>query len=215
MNIHSVPKSDMILDAALELFETRSYGATPVPMLADSAGVAAGTIYRYFPGKEGVVNALYQRWKSALATAILDGLDTDDAPSDAFDGIWRRLCGFVIENPTAFAFLETHHHQPYLSADSRRIGEDLDRSMSALVSSWQRTGVVRAGNPDLLVAQVYGGLVGVVRALRERSIALPADLADQTIEGAWGLLADTSPPSKPPASKPSASKPSASTRSTA
>ena len=83
----------------------RSYGATPVPMLADSAGVAAGTIYRYFPGKEGVVNALYQRWKSASATAILDGLDPDDAPSDAFDGIWRRLCGFVIENPTAFAFL--------------------------------------------------------------------------------------------------------------
>jgi AcrR family transcriptional regulator len=192
MNIHSLAKSDMILDAALDLFETRSYGATPVPMLADSAGVAAGTIYRYFPGKEGVVNALYQRWKTALATAILDGLDPDDAPSDAFDGIWRRLCGFVVENPTAFAFLETHHHQPYLSADSRHIGEDLDSSMSELVGRWQRAGVVRPGNPDLLVAQVYGGLVGVVRALRERSIELPADLADQTIGGAWSLLAKTS-----------------------
>jgi AcrR family transcriptional regulator len=169
-------------------------------MLAESAGVAAGTIYRYFPGKEGVVNALYQRWKAALAAAILDGLDPDDAPSDAFDAIWRRLCRFVIVNPTAFAFLETHHHQPYLSADSRRIGEDLDRSMSELVGSWQRAGVVRPGSPDLLVAQVYGGLVGVVRALRERSIELPADLADQTIDGAWSLLARTSPPSASPTS---------------
>lgn len=195
-----MPKSDMILDAALELFETRSYGATPVPMLADSAGVAAGTIYRYFPGKEGVVNALYQRWKSALAAAILDGLDADDAPHQAFDGIWRRLCSFVVENPTAFAFLETHHHQPYLSADSRRIGEDLDRSMSELVGHWQQSAVVRPGNPDLLVAQVYGGLVGVVRALRERSIELPADLADQTIDGAWNLLARTAPPETSPTS---------------
>ena len=81
--------------------------------------------------------------------------------------------------------------------------------MSELVGSWQHAGVARQGDPDLLVAQVYGGLVGVVRALRERSIELPADLADQTIDGAWGLLADTSPPSKP-----SASEPSTSTRST-
>jgi AcrR family transcriptional regulator len=77
MNEHSfrMTKADMILDSALDLLESRGFGATPVPLVAEQAGVATGTIYRYFPGKTGVVNARYRRWKSALASALLDGLD--------------------------------------------------------------------------------------------------------------------------------------------
>ena len=182
-------KTDAILDSALELFESRGFGATPVPMLAEQAGVATGTIYRYFPGKMGVVNALYQRWKTALATALLDGLDIDAPAAEAFEGIWRRLCRFVIDNQAGFAFLENHHHQPYLDDQSRHVAHQLDAAMWAVVAEWQRAGVVRSGDPALLVAQVYGGLAGVVRSLRDRGIDLPADLADQTLEGAWSLLA--------------------------
>jgi AcrR family transcriptional regulator len=187
-----MPKDTAILDAALDLFETLSYGSTPVPLVAERAGVGAGTIYRYFHGKEGVVNALYQRWKQALAAAVVDGLDRTQPAALIFEGIWRRLCGFATANPAAFAFLETHHHGPYLDAGSRGIATDLDRSMAGLLAEWQRAGSVRAGDPQLLVAQVYGGLVGVTRAYRDRGTELPPDLADQTIEGAWNLLASPS-----------------------
>jgi TetR/AcrR family transcriptional regulator, repressor of fatR-cypB operon len=186
-----MPKATAILDSALDLFESRGFGATPVPLLAEQAGVATGTIYRYFPGKMGVVNALYRRWKTALSDALLDGLDSDAAPAVAFEGIWRRLCRFVIDNQAGFAFLENHHHQPYLDAESRGVAHDLDTAMWALVADWQQAGAVRAGDPALLVAQVFGGLVGVVRSLRERHLPVHDDLADQTLEGAWNLLAIT------------------------
>lgn len=190
LNEHSFRmKSDAILDAALELFESRSYGATPVPLVARRASVGAGTIYRYFPGKAGVVNALYQRWKSALAAAIVDGTELAGPADVVFERIWRRLCAFAVTNPSAFAFLETHHHRPYLDATSRRISELLDGSMADLVAAWQVAGVVRIGDPALMVAQVYGGLVGVVRAHRDHDAPLPPDLADQTLDGAWNLLA--------------------------
>lgn len=186
-----MPKADDILNSALALFASRGFAATPVPLLAAHAGVATGTIYRYFPGKQGVVNALYRRWKTAMSTALVDGLDRDAPPQEAFAGIWRRLCRFVLENQAGFAFLETHHHQPYLDDDSRRVALALDTAMWALVARWQQAGAVRAGDPAILVAQVYGGLVGVVRSLRERDLPLPEDLAAQTIEGAWNLLAQT------------------------
>ncbi|MBI4883773.1 MAG: TetR/AcrR family transcriptional regulator [Actinobacteria bacterium] len=180
-------KATDILDAALELFEGGSYGSTPVPALAQRAGVGTGTIYRHFPGKEGVVNALYQRWKTALAARLLDELQPSD-PEATFREIWRRLCSFVIEQPAAFAFLESHHHQQYLDAESRRIGDELDTAMTELIAIWQRAGKVRSGPASLMVAQAYGGLVGVARAHRDRGLALPADLADQTATGAWNLL---------------------------
>lgn len=186
-----MPKASAILDSALDLFESRGFGATPVPLLAEQAGVATGTIYRYFPGKQGVVNALYRRWKTAMSAALLDGLDRDAPPAEVFEGIWRRLCRFVIDNQAGFAFLENHHHQPYLDDESRQVALDLDTAMWALVADWQRAGAVRSGDPALLVAQVYGGLVGVVRSMRERHIHMHDDLADQTLEGAWNLLAET------------------------
>ena len=79
MNIHSVTilrlaatvqqspdKREAILDAALELFAERTFDGTAVPLIAERAGVAAGTIYRYFDSKEALVNALYRRWKGEL-----------------------------------------------------------------------------------------------------------------------------------------------------
>ena len=59
-------KRGAILEAALSLFVERGFHGTAVPALADRAGVGAGTIYRYFKNKEGLVNELYREWKSAL-----------------------------------------------------------------------------------------------------------------------------------------------------
>ncbi|HEY9101328.1 TetR/AcrR family transcriptional regulator [Chitinimonas sp.] len=47
-----------ILDAALDLFVARGFAATKVEDIARAAGVTAGTIYRYFGGKEDILKAL-------------------------------------------------------------------------------------------------------------------------------------------------------------
>ncbi|GAB3259317.1 TetR/AcrR family transcriptional regulator [Chitinimonas naiadis] len=47
-----------ILDAALDLFVARGFAATKVEDIGRAAGVTAGTIYRYFAGKEEILKAL-------------------------------------------------------------------------------------------------------------------------------------------------------------
>src|SRR5512135_1666347 len=81
MNIHSLPmttdlparedKRECILSAALELFADKGFHGTAVPEIAQKAGVAAGTIYRYFTSKEAIVNAVYQRHKSQLLATVM------------------------------------------------------------------------------------------------------------------------------------------------
>jgi AcrR family transcriptional regulator len=44
-------RRQQILDAALDLFAKQGYAATTMPEIARSAGLAAGTIYIYYPGK--------------------------------------------------------------------------------------------------------------------------------------------------------------------
>jgi len=50
-----------ILDAALELFRTQGFDATTMRDIAARAGVATGAAYYYFPSKEAIVMAFYQR----------------------------------------------------------------------------------------------------------------------------------------------------------
>jgi AcrR family transcriptional regulator len=59
-------KRDAILAAALELFAERGFHGTSVPEIAERARVGAGTIYRYFPSKEALVNALFRAQKLEL-----------------------------------------------------------------------------------------------------------------------------------------------------
>src|SRR5439155_27048589 len=48
-----------LFDAAIGLMAERGYGATTLRDVAERAGVSAGLLYRYFPGKQSVVLALY------------------------------------------------------------------------------------------------------------------------------------------------------------
>ena len=57
-----------ILDAALELFSHRGYGATSVRDIADSAGVSTGNVYHHFTDKESIYNTIFEEYWSAISS---------------------------------------------------------------------------------------------------------------------------------------------------
>jgi AcrR family transcriptional regulator len=70
----SVTASRRVVDAAIELFRTRSYADVTVSQIAELAGVAKGSVYRYFPSKEalfeGAVKALIDDVAGEFADAV-------------------------------------------------------------------------------------------------------------------------------------------------
>ncbi len=190
MIIHSgVTKREAVLEAALELFEERTYGSTPMPLIAERAGVGAGTIYRHFPSKEALANAIYRDGKGEMARYLVDGIPPGLDPRGEFTHWWRQLFAFAAAHPAAFAFLETHHHAPYLDAESKAVGAPVDRAALQLVARAQAAGVVRQGPATELIAMVFGAFVGLVRAASEGHVTLDDALRARTEEAVWGLLA--------------------------
>src|SRR5580698_11410921 len=116
MNVHSVldfmpavaqkpeDKRAKLLDAALELFETRGFDGVAVPEIARHAGVATGTLYLYFKDKAALVNALYRHWKSAYNAAVLAPLPESVSPRELFSLYWRRMTSFAQAHPRAMRF---------------------------------------------------------------------------------------------------------------
>src|SRR3954463_7500014 len=99
-------KRAAILDAAVELFAERGFHGTAVPLVAEKAGVGAGTLYRHFDSKEALVNALYQHWKGELGRRVMSDFPVSAPTREQFHTIWSRMVGFGIDFPQAIQFLE-------------------------------------------------------------------------------------------------------------
>lgn len=65
-----------ILDAAVRLFHESGYDATAVQHIAAAAGVAAGTLYLYFPSKEHVLLALHDDFHLGVEGAMQEAFAT-------------------------------------------------------------------------------------------------------------------------------------------
>lgn len=173
-------KYDAILDAALELFVERGFYGTAVPLVSERAGVAAGTIYHYFASKEALVNALFRHWKEAIAQTVYTAFPATAPPREQFRAIWMQMAGFAVANPKAFAFLELHHHQPYLDKASLALDQRLKSFGVAFVTAAQNAGIAKPLEPMLLMELIFGAFNGMFRAYVEGRITLD----DQAIRAA-------------------------------
>jgi TetR/AcrR family transcriptional regulator, repressor of fatR-cypB operon len=165
MNIHSVTdKREAVLATALDLFSERTFEGTSMPGLAQQAGVGPGTIYRYFASKDELGNAVYQRWKAEMLRYLTEDVPRGLPARREFALLWQRLWQFAGDHPSALAFLETHHHPEYLDAQSRQLGEQVNRVGRSFIRRGQRLGEIKQADPDVLIALVFGAFVGMVKA---------------------------------------------------
>ena len=177
-------KAELILAAALDLFEEKGFDGTAVPELARRAGVGTGTIYRYFDNKEALLNALYQRWKGAYNDVVLAEMPPGLDIRQRFGLYWQRMAGFARAEPKATRFMELHHHASYLDARSRELADRYQAVARAFVDEGVRAGVMKPLEPDFAVALMWGALVGMAKLRGD----LPPDVIAQAEECLWDAV---------------------------
>lgn len=182
-------KRRAVLDAALELFSERTYGGTPIPLIAERAGVGAGTIYRYFPGKESLANAVYRECKLALQQYLSAAAHGAGSAREEFHRLWRGLWRFSQEQPKALRFLETHHHKRYVDRASRDVSDAVFRGTTDFIRRAQAAGAVRRGQPEVLIALAFGAFVGLLKEVDEGRLEIGAAALDQAEQAVWDMLA--------------------------
>ncbi len=180
-----------ILDAALGVFAEYGVHGTAVPPIARQAGVAVGTLYRYFASKEQLVNAVFRETKALLGERLLSGLDLSSGDvRRLFEQIWERLVGFAREEPAAFRFLEMQDHAGYLDASSRQQENTLLGPLRELIHAGQQNGVLNSGiRPEVAIALFWGGVVGLFKADKHGYLELAETDTRDAREACWRALA--------------------------
>jgi AcrR family transcriptional regulator len=74
-----------LIDAGAELFAEKGYGATTMTEIASRAGAAIGSLYQFFPSKEALAEALFNRFAERAAAAFAR---VEELASDARRASW-------------------------------------------------------------------------------------------------------------------------------
>lgn len=178
-----------LLRAALELYTTGGFRDTTTPAIAAHAGVAEGTIYRHFSGKEDLLNAVYraaQRWALGVITEA-EGDHSARTP-ERLQRIGRRLLEAAEHDPAGARMVLQFRDERYLDEKSREAAREVRGALQQVVAAGKSDGLVRPGPADLWVAVWLAVVSFAVERVCTREWTPDHPQAAQAVEAAWHAI---------------------------
>lgn len=150
-----------LLEAALDAF-TRESSAASLEAIARSAGVGIGTLYRHFPSREALIEAVYRSELEQLCDQAAN-LVAELPPDQALRTWLGRYADFVAtKRGMAEALREVIASGAVTSARTR---ERLSTAIAEIVAAGTATGMLRT---DIRAADVTAAMAGATLAGTDR-----------------------------------------------
>lgn len=184
----SADKRRDIIQASMELISEQGFHGAPMAGIAAKAGVAAGTIYRYFESRDKLIKKLYQELETEITTVIRDGYPSGKPIREQFFHLATRLFRHFIACPIHFRYLEQYHNSPY--GESQREDRLMNKSAQPnILSNLFQEGVQQQILKDFPLPVLFALTMGPLRDLIRDHILGFINLDDETIrqviEACW------------------------------
>ena len=177
-----------IMQAALELIAEQGFHRTPMAEIAEKAGVAAGTIYRYFESKDVLITELHRELEEKISATLLEGYPVERPLRERFLYLIRELLRYFIAHPLHFRYMEQYFNSPYgisLHRD-RLLGKSGNQD---IVMEIFREGSSQQILKDLpvvvLFSLAFGPLISLIRDHTLGFICLEETLIQKISEACW------------------------------
>jgi len=181
-------KRDEVVRAALEIIAEHGFHGAPMAMIANRAGVGAGTIYRYFENKDILIGELYQEVEDRVYAYVLKGYEPEKPIRERFLHLGKAMLQYLIENPLDFRYMEQFHNSPYGAALRKDRLLRRTECRSAYCNVFEE-GISQQVMKDLpltvLFALSFGPIFSVARDHILDFTKLDDDLIAKTIEACW------------------------------
>lgn len=186
-------KREAILQATLELVAEQGFHDAPCALIARRAGVAVGTIYRYFENKDVLIVALYRELEAGIYAEVNQNYRTTMPFRERFMHLTGGLLRFFISHPLEFKYIEQFHNSPYGVAFRRdRLLGQTEGEDCGVYFELFRQGVAQQVIKDfpmpVLFDLAFGPIISVARNHILGFIQLDGRLIRQVTEACWDAL---------------------------
>ena len=186
-------KRDALMRAAIDTFAARGFFNAQVADVARSAGVAAGTVYLYFRGKDDLLISIFER---TMKDAIADGRRSVDALTDPVERL-REIARLHLgrlgrDRALAVVFqVELRQSTKFMERFSSTQLREYLGIIRSVIADGQARGVFRSAISPTLAAKLFFGALDEMATnwiLSRRKYTLASE-ADAIVELFVGGLA--------------------------
>lgn len=131
--------------------------------IAQEAGVAAGTIYLYFNGKEELINALYDLALSEFNNAVIESYDDKAAVKENFESMMTAAIQFYIHHPDHFSFIEQYTYAPFIFKENREQNFLLLRPIYKLFKQGKKEQIIKNTADEILISIIHGSINTIIK----------------------------------------------------
>lgn len=182
-------KRKVILQATLELLGEHGFHGTPISLIADRAGVGAGTIYRYFQNKEELINELFTEIKRRVIRAMLEDYREEGTYKERFKHLWKNLVTYCIQNPMEFHFVEQYRYAPFMKNSTREETFIILAPIMQFFIESKRAKAMKELPLYTIVSLLYGPIVSLSKLHIDNNQTLTEARIDQAAEACWDAVA--------------------------
>lgn len=150
-----------ILQAALQLFAKRGFDGTTTKDLAKSAGVAEGTLFRYFANKKAILIEVATAGWIEILTELLTEL-SEMGSYKAVSQVMRRRMFNMRKNSDLMrvCFVEAQYHPELKENIQAEVIDKMTDVAEAFFETAMSKGIYRKMNPKI-VAKVFLGIFAI------------------------------------------------------
>ncbi|NVC25699.1 TetR/AcrR family transcriptional regulator [Vibrio parahaemolyticus] len=185
----AVDKRDQILAAAEQLIAESGFQGLSMQKLANEAGVAAGTIYRYFSDKEHLLEEVRLNVAKRIASAVQVGVNDDMPLKERYRTMWLNIWNLAGSNLNAISNRVQYDSLP---CTTRNKTWELERKMFAqvdrLFNQGKEEGVFKPLDNEVLSGLSFEASVALARKHALGFYQLDDDALEAAIEASWDAI---------------------------
>lgn len=157
-------KRQAILDAAVEIFAQRGFLSARTRQIAEAAGVAEGTIYLYFEGKDDLLLTAFRDKVEEFCEAVVEAIATPEPFPVRLTRFVEMQFGGIEEDPdlATVLLLETRQSARFYGEPVRDVLREYAAAVDRLLESGVQDGSVRE---DINVPLVRRMLIGALEEI--------------------------------------------------
>ena len=163
--------NERILAAAQHLFARKGFEKTTTRQLAEAAGVAEGTVFRYFENKKAILVAVVTQGWSELLTDLLTELSEMGSYKAVEKVMRRRMLNLNQQSDLMrVCFMEAQFHPDLRDRIQAEIINDMTDVVEAFIQTGIDRGIYRSLDPQR-VARVFLGMFMIAGFSQETLMA--------------------------------------------
>lgn len=177
-----------IIRATLELVAEHGFHGAPMALVAEKAGVAAGTIYRYFSNKDDIIHEAFSYLEARYYAAVQEQYPEEGPVRERFLHIGKVTIRYCTESPLEFRFLEQFFNSPYGVAHRREKIFGKGDIITDLFNEAKIAQIMKDLPLPILFALAFGPLLDICRDNILGFFELDEPLIAASVEACWDAL---------------------------